>query len=97
MEILLGAFDAVLVRQTVRTSGINGIALTKLDVEKGFSSLGYVYKDDASYEPKVRDMEYKYIPGPMVAALEPAPAASPPARRKRQPRLGEMFSPRPRQ
>jgi adenylosuccinate synthase len=27
-----GWFDAVLVRQTVRTSGINGIALTKLDV-----------------------------------------------------------------
>jgi adenylosuccinate synthase len=30
-----GWFDAVLVRQTVRTSGINGIALTKLDVLDG--------------------------------------------------------------
>ena len=34
-----GWFDAVLVRQTVRTSGINGIALTKLDVLDGFSEL----------------------------------------------------------
>jgi adenylosuccinate synthase len=34
-----GWFDAVLVRQTVRTSGIDGIALTKLDVLDGFDSL----------------------------------------------------------
>ena len=34
-----GWFDAVLVRQTVRTSGINGIALTKLDVMDGFDEL----------------------------------------------------------
>src|SRR3954447_5880889 len=34
-----GWFDAVLVRQTVRTSGINGIALTKLDVLDGFDAL----------------------------------------------------------
>jgi adenylosuccinate synthase len=34
-----GWFDAVLVRQTVRTSGIDGIALTKLDVLDGFPSL----------------------------------------------------------
>lgn len=32
-----GWFDAILVRQTVRTSGIDGIALTKLDVLDGFS------------------------------------------------------------
>ena len=38
MELLLlekedaGWFDAVLVRQTIKLSGINGIALTKLDV-----------------------------------------------------------------
>ena len=31
-----GWFDAVLVRQTVRTSGIQGIALTKLDILDGF-------------------------------------------------------------
>ena len=31
-----GWFDAVLVRQTVRTSGIDGIALTKLDILDGF-------------------------------------------------------------
>ena len=34
-----GWFDAALVRQTVKTSGINGIALTKLDVLDGFAEL----------------------------------------------------------
>ncbi|WP_342640866.1 adenylosuccinate synthase [Rhodoligotrophos ferricapiens] len=34
-----GWFDAALVRQTVKTSGINGIALTKLDVLDGFDEL----------------------------------------------------------
>ena len=34
-----GWFDACLVRQTVKTSGINGIALTKLDVLDGFPEL----------------------------------------------------------
>ncbi|MGF7162252.1 adenylosuccinate synthase [Rhodoligotrophos appendicifer] len=34
-----GWFDAALVRQTVKTSGINGIALTKLDVLDGFEEL----------------------------------------------------------
>ncbi|OYX14438.1 MAG: adenylosuccinate synthase, partial [Rhizobiales bacterium 32-66-8] len=34
-----GWFDAVLVRQTVRTCGIHGIALTKLDVLDGFDEL----------------------------------------------------------
>jgi len=34
-----GWFDAVLVRQTVRTSGINGLALTKLDILDGLSEL----------------------------------------------------------
>src|SRR6516162_6306088 len=34
-----GWFDAVLVRQTVRSSGINGLALTKLDILDGFSEI----------------------------------------------------------
>ncbi|MFN3347668.1 adenylosuccinate synthase [Pseudorhodoplanes sp.] len=34
-----GWFDAVLVRQTVRTSGIDGIALTKLDILDGFKDI----------------------------------------------------------
>src|ERR1700739_4827774 len=34
-----GWFDAVLVRQTVRTSGINGLALTKLNILDGFDSI----------------------------------------------------------
>src|SRR6478735_8827928 len=34
-----GWFDAVLVRQTVRTSGINGLALTKLDILDGLTEI----------------------------------------------------------
>src|ERR1700719_287340 len=34
-----GWFDAMLVRQTVRTCGIHGLALTKLDVLDGFSEI----------------------------------------------------------
>ena len=34
-----GWFDAVLVRQTVRTCGIHGLALTKLDILDGFDSV----------------------------------------------------------
>ena len=34
-----GWFDAVLVRQTVRTSGIDGLALTKLDILDGFEEI----------------------------------------------------------
>jgi adenylosuccinate synthase len=34
-----GWFDAVLTRQTVKTSGIDGVALTKLDILDGFDTL----------------------------------------------------------
>jgi adenylosuccinate synthase len=34
-----GWFDSVLVRQTVRTSGIDGLALTKLDILDGFEDI----------------------------------------------------------
>jgi adenylosuccinate synthase len=34
-----GWFDAALTRQTVRTSGIDGVALTKLDVLDGFDEI----------------------------------------------------------
>jgi adenylosuccinate synthase len=34
-----GWFDAVLVRQTIKTSGIDGIALTKLDILDGFGEI----------------------------------------------------------
>ena len=36
---ILHWFDAVLLRQTVKTSGINGIALTKLDILDGFDTV----------------------------------------------------------
>ncbi|MFM2044653.1 MAG: adenylosuccinate synthetase [Pseudomonadota bacterium] len=45
-----GWFDAVLVRQAIKTGGIHGIALTKLDVLDGFDELkvctGYRYKGE---------------------------------------------------
>jgi adenylosuccinate synthase len=45
-----GWFDAVMVRQAVRTGGISGIALTKLDVLDGFEELkicvGYTLGDE---------------------------------------------------
>jgi adenylosuccinate synthase len=45
-----GWFDAVLVRQTVKTSGIDGIALTKLDILDGFAEvkacIGYTLDGD---------------------------------------------------
>src|SRR3569623_3048836 len=34
-----GLFDAMLVRQTVRTCGIHGLALTKLDILDGFEEI----------------------------------------------------------
>jgi adenylosuccinate synthase len=34
-----GWFDAALVRQAIRTSGIDGIALTKLDILDGFDTI----------------------------------------------------------
>jgi adenylosuccinate synthase len=49
-----GWFDAVLVRQTVQTSGINGIALTKLDVLDGLDEI----KIAVRYRLDGREMDY---------------------------------------
>ncbi len=49
-----GWFDAVLVRQTVRTSGIDGIALTKLDILDGFEEI----KVCTGYKLDGRDIDY---------------------------------------
>jgi adenylosuccinate synthase len=49
-----GWFDAVLVRQTVRTSGIDGIALTKLDILDGFDEI----KVCVGYKLDGRDIDY---------------------------------------
>lgn len=38
-----GWFDAVLARQAVKTSGINGVALTKLDILDGFKEIKICY------------------------------------------------------
>ncbi len=51
-----GWFDATLVRQTCATSGVNGIALTKLDVLDGFETL----KICTGYE--VDGQQYDYLP-----------------------------------
>ncbi len=49
-----GWFDAVLVRQAVKTGGIDGIALTKLDVLDGFDEL----KICVGYELDGRKLDY---------------------------------------
>ncbi len=49
-----GWFDAVLVRQTCMTSGVNGIAFTKLDVLDGFETL----KICVGYELDGAQLEY---------------------------------------
>ena len=57
-----GWFDAVLVRQTCAISGVNGIALTKLDVLDGFDTL----KICTGYE--IDGVTYDYLP--TAAALQ---------------------------
>ncbi len=57
-----GWFDAVLVRQAIRTSGITGIALTKLDILDGFEvikiCIGYKYKGETlDYLPSAQDIQ----------------------------------------
>jgi len=52
-----GWFDAVLVRQAVRTSGIDGLALTKLDILDGFDEI----KVCTRYRLDGRDIDY--LPG----------------------------------
>ena len=52
-----GWFDAVLVRQTVITSGIDGLALTKLDILDGFDEI----KVCVGYRLDGRDIDY--LPG----------------------------------
>src|SRR6201747_2625692 len=49
-----GWFDAVLVRQTVRTCGIQGIALTKLDILDGFDEI----KIGVGYHLDGRQIDY---------------------------------------
>ncbi|HVZ52216.1 MAG TPA: adenylosuccinate synthase [Pseudolabrys sp.] len=49
-----GWFDAVLVRQTVRTCGIDGLALTKLDILDGFDEI----KVCVGYRVDGREIEY---------------------------------------
>ncbi|WP_237154482.1 adenylosuccinate synthase [Oryzibacter oryziterrae] len=62
-----GWFDAVLVRQTVKTTGINGIALTKLDVLDGLDEIkvcvGYELDGKViDYLPASQDAQAKVKP-----------------------------------
>ncbi|MBK19546.1 MAG: adenylosuccinate synthase [Rhodospirillaceae bacterium] len=57
-----GWFDAVMVRQAIKVGGIDGIALTKLDVLDGFDSLkvciGYRYQgEEYDFFPAGRDAQ----------------------------------------
>ncbi len=62
-----GWFDAVLVRQTCATSGVSGIALTKLDVLDGFEELkicvGYELDGEVlDYLPTAADRQARAVP-----------------------------------
>jgi adenylosuccinate synthase len=62
-----GWFDAVLVRQTVRTSGINGLALTKLDILDGFAEI----KVCTGYRLDGREIDYLPAGEQAQARVEP--------------------------
>jgi adenylosuccinate synthase len=62
-----GWFDAVLTRQTVRTSGIDGIALTKLDVLDGFDAI----KVATHYRLDGKEIDYMPASQAQQARLEP--------------------------
>ena len=62
-----GWFDAVLVRQTVRTCGINGLALTKLDILDGLPEL----KVCVAYRLDGRDIDYLPASENAQARVEP--------------------------
>jgi len=62
-----GWFDAVLVRQTVRTSGINGLALTKLDILDGMSEV----KVCVAYRLDGREIDYLPASERAQARVEP--------------------------
>ncbi|MBF9035517.1 adenylosuccinate synthase [Rhodobacterales bacterium HKCCE2091] len=62
-----GWFDAVLVRQTCATSGVNGIALTKLDVLDGFDEL----KICTGYELDGKPLDYLPIAADQQARVVP--------------------------
>ncbi|MDK3071882.1 adenylosuccinate synthase [Sedimentitalea sp. JM2-8] len=62
-----GWFDAVLVRQTCATSGVNGISLTKLDVLDGFETLKICVAYDLDgkrldYLPTAADQQARCTP-----------------------------------
>jgi adenylosuccinate synthase len=62
-----GWFDAVLVRQTVRTCGIDGLALTKLDILDGFDEL----KVCVGYKLDGREIDYLPAGEQAQARVEP--------------------------
>ena len=62
-----GWFDAVLVRQSVRTSGIHGLALTKLDILDGFDEI----KVCVGYRLDGREIDYLPAGEHAQARVEP--------------------------
>ena len=62
-----GWFDAVLTRQMVKTSGIDGVALTKLDILDGFETL----KVCSRYRLDGREIDYFPASQAMQARIEP--------------------------
>ena len=67
-----GWFDAVLVRQSVRTSGINGLALTKLDILDGMDEIMVCVR----YRLDGREIDYLPASEQAQARVEPVYEAS---------------------
>jgi adenylosuccinate synthase len=62
-----GWFDAVLVRQAVKTSGVNGLALTKLDILDGLSEI----KVAVGYRLNGKEISYLPAGETAQAGVEP--------------------------
>ncbi len=62
-----GWFDAVMVRQAVKTAGIDGLALTKLDVLDGFKEI----KVCVGYRLRGETLDYLPAGASLQAAIEP--------------------------
>jgi adenylosuccinate synthase len=62
-----GWFDAVLVRQAIKTGGVTGIALTKLDVLDGFETVQVC----TGYRLDGETLDYLPVPLSAQARIEP--------------------------
>ena len=68
-------------------------AMTKVSPMEGFKALGYVWENDAMYDPKIRDFDYKFDPAliPLPPAPIPVPKPKPAPKASLQASMAEYF------